>query len=198
MSTKQPGSYPWTDLFDPYLMERVCDLVRETVLIVSMGHSSMLHEPLRANLLAPLEAYIEAHWRSVWGVQIHVQAARQLFHVVDQLADRFDEGYPFSVSDAGDCRTALRRAWLEFIAFGAAHRMYDDLPRERAQRTAAARKPRGQAASMTAADVALWMKQAGVGDLSQALAEKIAEHFGVGESTVYRRLKQARESGLLP
>ena len=51
---------------------------------------------------------------------------------------------------------------------------------------------------MTAADVALWMKQAGVGDLSQALAEKIAEHFGVGESTVYRRLKQARESGLLP
>lgn len=198
MSVKQPGSDPWTDLFDPYLMGRVCDLVHGHVGAAAMGHPSGLHEPLRAYLLAPLQAYIKQHWRpSIRGVQGHIQAAEQLHEVADVLADLFEGRYPFTSADADRYRESLRQAWLEFMAMGSAHRMYDDLPRERAQRAEAAKKPRGRAAGITPQIVADRLKRAGVSVLSQELAAEIAREFKVGESTVYRRLKLAKDKGLL-
>jgi hypothetical protein len=67
----------------------------------------------------------------------------RLRDLAEELAAHFERRGPFTEPDADAWAARLRLAWLEFVAFGAGHRMYSDLPKERQQRTDASRLPRG-------------------------------------------------------
>ena len=190
------GPESWVDLFDCRYKDSSCETVEDSIKGVALGVASAMHVTLRRHLVRELEAYIAAHWKPGQR-QCHVQAAQHLSDAAESLAEKFETHYPFDEKDAPIHAANLRSAWVEFIAEGAGYRIYHDRPREYAQQVAAWSGYRGNAKELEPAEVVRRMKAEGVTKLSQTLAGKIAVEFRVKTRTVYRRLKDAKEEGLL-
>jgi len=194
---KKKGLPSWLELFDTGEMDHVCDAVRVNIVNVSGGYPSLMNEPLRKYLLAPLDDYLAEHWEQ-GSRQVHVDAAQRFYEKAEKLAELFEDQWPFDEEDGKAWAYGLRFAWLEFIAYGAAHRMYHDLPAEQKQRVAASKKLRGNGRELTVKILAKHMRNVGATSLSDDLAESLAQQFKVGVRTVRRRLSEAKKAGLLP
>ena len=160
----------------------------------------LMHESLRRYLVTELDSYIGEHWKP--GVRrIHVEAARRLRECAEELAERFEDRYPFDESDAPLWVDPLRLAWLEFIACGSGHRMYHDVPKAHAEKVKAGklRHPAKSSAAgtLSPALVASRIKANG-GKLSKALRRDLWREFGASDSALFRLRKQAIALNLLP
>lgn len=186
----------WFELFDTAQMDHVCEAARVNVLNVAHGEPSDMHVPLRRWLLDPLDAYLQDHW-SAAATYVHVQAAERMRDAVERLADRFADRWPFGVDEAQREAAALRFAWLEFIAYGAAHHVYHLAPkRQKHGQTAASGPRKPQTRDLTPGIAAAKVKAAADDKLSAVVLE-IAVEFDVSEPTVWRRIRAARKLGLL-
>lgn len=194
----EAGRPTWHELFDTGLMDHVCELVRSNVLEVARGIPSSMDGPLRRHALALLDAYIADH-REPGALQSHVMAAERFRDRLERLAGLFESGHPFSEPAADLESAALRFAWIEFIAYGAAFLMYWKAPRDRAQRIAAARSPRvrKKGAARGGARVAVAWIESHPGEKLSGLVAELASRAGVAESTVWAWVKRARELKLL-
>ena len=190
------GPESWVDLFDCRYKDSSCETVEDSIKGVALGVASAMHVTLRRYLVRELDAYIAAHWKPGQR-QCHVQAAQHLSDAAESLAEKFETHYPFDEKDAPIHAANLRSAWVEFIAEGAGYRIYHDRPREYAQQVSAWSGYRGNAKKLTPAEVVRRMKAKGASQLSQTLAVTIAADFRVKPRTVYRRLKDAKDEGLL-
>lgn len=137
--SRKPGR--WADLFDANWMDHMCGAVRIAIVNVSLGERSMLHEPLRREVLARLWEYVGDHWSTSGRTTTDVRAALALIELLAPLADRFEEGHPYDETVAAEVAAAIRLAWLEFIAHGAGPYLYWVVPNEYAQRVNA---PKGK------------------------------------------------------
>lgn len=81
-------------------------------------------------------------------------------------------------------------------AFGKAERWLNATEEMLAQKRGIAKKPRGAAKGVTSEAVALWMKEAG-SIKHEVLVADAAAHFGVGVSTIQRRMRDARKKNLM-
>ena len=188
----------WFELFDTAEMDHVCEAARVSVLNVAHGEPSAMHVPLRRWLLDPLDAYLQEHWRP--GVNyIHVQAAERMRDAVERLADRFADRWPFDGDDAQREAAALRFAWLEFIAYGAAHHVYHlALKRHKHGKDAASSGPRKAGTrdltpQVVAARVKAARAKVGARFKLSGLVGELADEFDVSDGTVWGRIKTARE-----
>lgn len=136
---RKPGR--WVDLFDVGWMDHVCEAVRVAKVNVSRRECSLLHEPLRDEVLARLLEYVGDQWSTPAGATTDVRAALALIELLAPLADRFEEGHPYDETVAAEVAAALRLAWLEFIAHGAGYYLYWVVPNQCAQRVNA---PKGK------------------------------------------------------
>ncbi len=184
----------WSDLFDAEYMNHACEAIAEAARTWSRPEA--MAATIRAHLLGPLDAYMADHDRRGRRRTASVVAAFDLRSAAAMLAMELECGSSGRVAAA--MVPGLRLAWLEFIAYGAGPLVYDGLRKARAQRWAAAKKPRGAAAKLTPEALAKRMKAAGLVTLSQELAQRIGDEYGVSERTVFRRLKAAQALGLLP
>ena len=186
----------WFDLFDTGQMDHVCERVCTAILDVAQGAQHDMHIPLRRWLSGPLDAYLRDHWRR--GVNNdHVLAAQRFHEVIERLADRFADRWPFDADEAQREADSLRFAWLEFIAYGAAHHVYHDGPRRQKHAAGAATAPRKpETRALTPAIAAARVKAAEDVQRSAVVLE-IAVEFEVSEATVWRRIDAAKKLGLL-
>ena len=89
----------WLDLFDTAQMDHVTEVARINISDVACGVPSVMHVPIRRWLIAPLEAYLAAHWAA--GVSyVNVSAAERFRDVAERLSEHFEDRYPFGVDDA--------------------------------------------------------------------------------------------------
>lgn len=119
----------WVSLFDPGERDHVCELVDYDRRAQALeGYQPRLHQALREILCGDLSAYVEAVAQETECVRLAIEMqffARELAERVEYRCIRDHDA------------SHLRTLWTEFVAAGAAHRMYHDLPEE------AARKKRG-------------------------------------------------------
>lgn len=192
--SRQPAV--WFELFDTAQMDHVCEAARINVLNVAHGEPSDMHVPLKRWLLGPLDAYVQEHW-SPGASYVHVLAAERMRDAVERLADRFADRWPFDADDAQREADALRFAWLEFIADGAAHHVYHGGPKRQKHAAGAASRPRKQTTQALTPRTAADRVNAAARDKLSAVVLEIALEFDVSESTVWRRIEAARGLGLL-
>jgi len=181
----RPG--PWSELFDPFDMDHVCEAVRVAIVNVSLGEPSMIYDPLQRFLIYPLWAYIEAYWEPP-GQAAHLLAAYALEAEAAKLADLFRERHPFDESVADLHAQSLRLLWLEFIAHGAGHFMAYRVPRMHAQRVAAPKgKKRGWPRFLSDEDVVATVAAASPGatyeDLIFDLCDRARANVPAGKSS---------------
>lgn len=125
----------WTQLFDQFQVDRVVELVRDHFKAQDLaGYTPTLQ---LSTLVDEIEAYLDANGVATPDGQLdlsplHIHAAFKLYLWVEDLAKRIADH-----EIASDDADQLKQRWLELIARGAAHRIYDDLPKE------AARKAKG-------------------------------------------------------
>ena len=201
--TRSEGKPPtWLDLFDPNYMDHCCEVIGAAIADVARGDKSLMHVPLRRHLVAELDSYEVEHWKP-GSLQQHIEAARKLRELTTDLAERFEDRWPFDDDDAKHWADRLRLAWLEFIACGAGHRMYSDLPTELAAKQAAARRnrvaaraPRGQGKGVSVEDVAAYVK-AHPDKQIKAIKIDLADCHNVSQATIARRLAAARKRNLI-
>lgn len=179
----------WLDLFDPALMERVCDLVREAALGVGFGLRPAIVDQLRERLIDVLFKYIDAHPPSrPGGVGIHTRAAAELIDVTEAVCSDLETRAGFDDVQARELGRRLRCAWIEFIAMGAAPLMYDNV-RKAAEIAAAAGRLGGRPAQkkQRVLDVARRLQAAG-STLPHELAGKVANQVGCSPDYVRKVL----------
>ena len=120
----------WFDLFDP--------VFRESTLRQVEGDIAFPPRPrfpwIARDLLAMLAAYERQISRETDGVE----AARKLAQQVSACAELAERG-----ALTTEHATRLGELWLEFVAAGAAYRIYDELPKERSARVSGG-KQRGE------------------------------------------------------
>lgn len=199
MSVSERKRYwTWQALFDVAEMDNVCETVQSEINYASLGERSGMGKPLRKYLIAPLDDYIAEHWVDDGQTRSHVSAAERFRDSVERLAEDFEEHHCFDSQMASSRASALRFAWLEFIAYGAAHLMAWKAPRDREQRIRAAKQPRKPASRLVGArGIAGFISQDPTAKRStQVLA--FAEAMKVSETTVWRWVKRAKELKLLP
>lgn len=127
----------WFDLFDPMQMENVCERVSEVIEARLSGLPDTLSEPLVAHLLVPLRQFIETlHPR-----RLEWEASISFAHTIRATVGRIECG-PWTKTGAEEQAKALRMAWVEFIAMGAAAEMYWNAPRRLAASQKAAKSAR--------------------------------------------------------
>jgi hypothetical protein len=185
----------WADIFDAAHLEHACAAIADAMR-GDLDRAGMA-ATMRRHLLAPLSVYQAEHWRE-GSRRSNVVAADRFYAVAEDLADALDAArHPFNAAEVADLTSALRVAWLEFIAHGAGSAIYHDMVKAHEQRTEASRRLRGAAAKLTPELVAERVKAEG-GHFPDWLAHRLAGEFMVSERTVYRRLADARARGLIP
>lgn len=194
----------WFDLFDLGSVEHICDAVRATILdrVHAGTPTGWQAENLRRFVLAPLDAYMAEHFDAdAKGVQVHIEKARALFDVAERITELFADEYPFFAEDAPAWEERLLRAWIEFVAYGSAYRIYWDIPRRKAQAKAAASVNRSP---IDVKAVVSFMRERKLVSMSDEQAEELGAMYPGDDgkpasvSTVRRRVKEARGKGLLP
>lgn len=206
MATKRKPT-AWLELFDTAEMDHVCEAVRVNVVNVSLGEPSNMHIPLRRWLLAPIRAYLSDHWEA-GKYHIHVKAAERFNDAVETLAERFEDRYPFGADEGETWATHLRFAWLEFIAYGAGHRMYHDIPRTSWRTSKSAQHSRnGWPSLLTSEDVVAVMNatptptkyEAVIAELCERAKEKVPSGCeppkGEPDSAATRQYRMAVSAG---
>lgn len=199
-----PDPVSWLSLFNLGEAEHICDAIRITILnrVHAGDPTGWQANDLRRFVLDPLDSYIAEHFDSnLRGIQIQIEMARALFDVAERLSELFADEYPFFVEDATAWQERLWRPWVEFVAFGSAHRIYWDIPAKRKQaREAASRKRTWPDVE----DVVSFMGPRGLTYLSEDQAKELAAMCpdDIKEPpsvrTIRRRVKEARGRGLLP
>jgi hypothetical protein len=164
--TISPQKQHWTDLFDPYLRDHVVDLMRNNWLkrrIISVDDPRAVAQTIDQELLSLLCIYVSEckektqksflKEREYWakrGIQDHPRAAPTTTNVVaafefmitaQALIDAWQEKRS-TEKRLNELIGALETSWTNFIVEGAASRVYHDLPKEKKQRSDAAKKPR--------------------------------------------------------
>jgi hypothetical protein len=182
-------------------MDSTCETIADQMAAAAAGASVNLHEPLRRFLVAELEDYIAANWRP-GSVTEGVNKACRLRDLADDLAELMEAHYPFEECDGPIWASAVRFAWLEFIAYGSAFRMYHDIPAAHAVQTRAgkARHPpkTSQAGEVLSAElVAARIKANGAGPLKFVFLG-LRDEFGASDSQLFRLRKRAIALKLLP
>lgn len=131
--TYKPGDDKLFPLFDTFQMERVCELVEDSYDPAPEGHRGRLSQSLTRLLIQPIESFIERLYETGRGVNAsEFEAADELRACAENVAESLatsDDG-TCAKHEAGELADDLHRAWIKFIAYASAHRMYADLPRE--------------------------------------------------------------------
>lgn len=127
-------------LFDTHYMHKVCDCVGDSAPPVPNGTKIALAQNLLSRVHAPMDRFIQHLFATGRGVNaVEFDAADRLRTCAENCAKILElaEGSDlFDRQAASELAEDLRTAWTEFIAHGAAYRMYDDLPREHKQKAA--------------------------------------------------------------
>lgn len=119
----------WAGLFDPAFMERTRWALRDAIGAAAEGiDCSAAAHVLAEQLLRPLQAYLAVHWRPD-PIRIDAERAERLQGLVQDLADRFRERWPFEPADATHLVDELLVAWNAFRAEASAHHVYITGPR---------------------------------------------------------------------
>jgi hypothetical protein len=120
---KEPS---WTELFDPGNRDHVCEIIFEETRALAVGAKLTLSpDTVRRYLLSPLEAYITEHYKPGNFIQSNIEAANELYDLVHDLVYMLNDGY----IELG-YENKLRDAWIKFVAAGADHLIYHDLPQQ--------------------------------------------------------------------
>jgi AraC-like DNA-binding protein len=184
------------DLFDTFWMGHTCEVLGTRLREREHWDLPAFAAALRQHLLEPLELWIGVAPESGHGARDELSAAWRFHGALDRLSERLaDRHFPWDDTDQDSEPACLRAAWLEFIAYGAAHHIYHGIPSLQRAARLAARAPRGNGKKLTAQDVALKFRGVAKGS-HQATLQEVAQEHGVSERTVSRRYKDAREQGL--
>lgn len=189
----KPG--PWSDLFDPFFMNHVCERVREA--IASGTAVADLRRPpkvpreewerlfaerrkgwVRPAAPAPELGFIAKHLRNdlIAPLWAYVDAYRDpgggsngvhviAAHALIERIESIAERFDDGFPPDESAADSLRLAWLEFIAWGAGYFMYWRVPREHAQRVSA---PKGKRRG--------WSQYISAADVAQVRAEALATY----------------------
>ena len=200
MSTKKKAAtlqpQPWLALFDVDYAQSSCQAVKDAMLARASGQAVPMGDTLRQNLAMPADAYVQRHWQD--GVlRSDVQAAERLRNAAQNLADLFADNWPFQENEAAARVASLYVTWLEFIGYVGGVLAWHVIPIRDARNWVSATQLRGYGKDFLPADVVTWMKEKGLSTLSQEKAAELAKRHKVSVSTVFRRLKMAKDGGQL-
>jgi hypothetical protein len=197
---KQAATPAWLDLFDIAQAENVCELVREDAKAQRLsGFRPRLHVPIRTILIQQLNSYVE-HWGGFKDSGVidlqrsNIVAAFNFLVFAEDLAVRVEKRR-MRMSDAD----RLFRLWIDFIANGSAHRIYDDLPRELT--AAATRKARASAAASRSRKGKLPTANVLADEMKKLRGKRgaaaiIARFHGVTPAAVRKKLRPRREPSI--
>ena len=117
-------------LFDPAELDHVCELVADSCEPHPTRYFSAIAKSLHDLALHPLHLFIEralvTHGRNLAGLS-EAQALRM---VLAGIVHEFSHCPTLTKSQAANNAEILRAAWLEFIVYAGAYRVYADLPQE--------------------------------------------------------------------
>lgn len=184
----------WASLCDAQYAQRCCETIAEAMRGGKRSWLAMA-ATIGDRLLSPLGAYLKEHHRVT--VSTDFEAGARLRGKAENLVDNLRAAvHPFTEDEVRAYTEALQAAWLEFIAHAAGPAVYDDLLKAQTQRQAAGKQLRGNGAQLSV-ELLVERLAASGGRLTKALKLSLSEEFGVDERTVERRLKTARDRGLV-
>jgi hypothetical protein len=127
----KPDDDPLFRLFDSGEMEHVYGLLVGLADPVPRAEREAMAAALRKLLGKPIAVLLNRIGESGRGAQAAEWDALERFALaVEVTAKRLGLSEPLDSAEAGELALDLRAAWLEFIAYAGAHRMYADMPRE--------------------------------------------------------------------
>lgn len=183
------GLDQWSGLFDRCYLDHCCEAIARAVR-GEIGAEDMAGT-IRQFLIAPLDSYISDEAAAGRFASTNVSAAHRLIAKAKEIADVLAESR--SVGPHETDVEKLRIAWLEFVVEGAGPAIYDGLLTAQKQRAAAAKRPRGNGAKLTLAELAQRVAPGDGTRVPEWRVLELAREFGVDERTVYRRLADLRK-----
>ena len=185
-------SYYW--LFEGLWMDHLCEAVRVNIENLAQGYPSELPSVMREQVMSPLEVYLADLWRqrpAIKGLCTEQIRAQAFYDQAEKICALIDDGYPFEEGDGSSRAQSLRQSWVEFSATCAGAIVSD----QQQQRVRASKLTR-VAPALTPEAVAAYINAHGT-EQEKVIVINLVAIWGASDRTVRRRIKQAKEKGLI-
>lgn len=187
--TYRAGDDELFSLFDTFQLDRVRDLLHEMADPTPKSEREGMADALRRLLGVPVNNLKRRILDERGARASELDAVTRFAEAVEAVAVDLESASPLDATAARDLATTLRAAWLEFIAYAGAFRMYHDLPRElehNRTKTKVIREKRAALAYAQRVDhdlvVAEYAKLKAQG--ARGLRAAVAAQFGIKAQTV--------------
>ena len=196
--TYKPGDDDLTLLFDTGDVDHFHYLIVNLADPASEAQRESMSQSLRDLVGKPIEKLRERIFESGRGTSaVELEPLDRFALGVRLAALRLSRCTALSEELAQEYADDLKRVWINFIAYGAAHRMYWDLPREwqvNKDKTAAMRDQRDALAYGARVDHDLIIKRYAelVAAKKRGIRKTVATEFGLSENTI-RNIWNGRE-----
>jgi hypothetical protein len=194
----------WFDLFDPHHREYVLRAIEGSVEDAAIGRGAEVGGYLRRWLLDPLDAYLNFLYVPGQPTNLESKRGQELHDVVQDLADKLQDRWPFERGDGATFANGISMRWLECAAVGAPALLTwasdASSERQRASRTAACKRAASQlrkGTDLTPEVLAQYVKD-NPSKNRKAVKAELCGQYKVSDRTIEMRWSLAKSMGLLP